>query len=738
MPQPPGEWVVPQELRDSAEMREAFLDDALRCLQEMEQVAMDTSGDAVARCQSFCRQLHTIKGAGASVGLHALAAYLHDVEEWLSEVAASGGEPDESLLLAAVDSVRRQTDVLNGHNQNTAADSSPAGDRPTPTSSPAGSFSSGGGEQSVRIRAARLDRLMDMLADLLSIRNRREARLDEMARFNEELGRCAGRLRRLGDETSDWNGAPQRRRAASREDSSGIPGGEPSGRGVLDEVASDIAAIARELADTFQPLADENAALSQFIRHFRQELIQLRRLPAAGLFQRLRRAIHDAARAENKQVEIRLEGEDTGIEQAIQERLFEPLLHMVRNAVSHGIESPRDRSRARKSPHGTVTLSASASASMLTITVSDDGKGLDYDALRRRGFERGLLAPGSSPSPAQLARLIFHPGFSTRDSASQVSGRGVGMDVVATTMDRMQGRIDVDSRAGAGTSVQLSIPLTTGIEHVMVFRAGGDLYALPMRAVHSADRHSAHGVPAAMVRFAAAMGNEIPVRAETAGIHTLMFDDRLGLEIDGIPGPSEVVVRPLPEMLRHHPLASGVVFSSSGESVLLLNAERARQWCERFHDQSCKVATADAPPSQEVSSPPLRRALVVDDSLSARLLLSRKLVERGFEVSQAGDGLAALESLRTRQFDFVFTDIDMPRMGGLELLGEIRQDESLDVVTLVVSSRPRKEVWKRAARNGAAGFLAKPVSSETLDNLLHGLEPEVTSSPPSAREGQNN
>ena len=725
-PQTPDSWSVPDHLQQNSELCEAFLDDANRCLTDMESVVLDggSFADDGERSREFCRQLHTLKGAAASVGLETLAGYLHEVEEWLDHTSADADRPlDDSLLLAAVDSVRRQTALLGGPDGDSGPDgpresaAAPVSSLPAPT---------GSGDQSVRVRAAQLDRLMGMLAELVVIRNRRETWVNDLLRCNDELGRCSNRIRRFSDNAEF---RPGRERSPGRGEpaTGGLAlGHEPSGKNALDEVASDVMAIAREMADTYQPLSDENAILSRFIRQFRQELMQLRRLPVAGLFQRLKRAIHDVARVEEKQVEIRVVGDDTGLEQSVQERLFEPLLHMVRNSVSHGIETPEVRVGNKKPETGTVTLEARATASMLTILVSDDGRGLDYEGLRRRGFERGLLAPGSNPGPGQLARLIFHPGFSTRDQASQVSGRGVGMDVVATTIDRMQGRIDVDSTAGGGTRIQLSIPLTTGIEHVMVYRAGGVLFALPMRSIQAADLITAED--AVIVPFSRSIGLPRDRQAARHADHTLMLDEGLGMQVDEVIGPDEVVVRPLPGMVRRHPLVCGVVKSASGETVLLLNADRTREWClagQHAADPDDPAATADLPDGPASPAPVTNRpvALVVDDSLTARMLLARKLTDRGFQVEEANDGLAALACMQKRRFEFLFTDLDMPRMGGLELLGEVSQLECGGLNSVVVTSRNKDEVWQRASGNGAVGYLSKPVSGESIDRLLDQLKP---------------
>jgi chemosensory pili system protein ChpA (sensor histidine kinase/response regulator) len=739
LPQAPTEWTIPAELKNCAELREAFLDDAQRCLADMEAIAMEAGsrGNHAEHSRAFCRQLHTIKGAAASVGLNPLARYAHEVEELLQDSAKSGAVAvDGQLLLSAVDSVRHQIMVLEGKEPLPATPAAPLvasapvkekkhkeESRPGPAARPSSdpASSSNGGDRSVRVRAQQLDRLMDMLAELVAMRNRRDARAGELKRLAEEMERCSVRLRRMGDPEMGIAGSAGSVRPGVGD--SPMRYMQHSGQNSLEELVFDIGLIASELQDWSRPLNEENAALTLFIRHFRQELIQLRRLPVSGLFQRLKRAIHDAARLESKQVEIRFEGEDTGLEQSLQDRLFEPLLHMVRNSVSHGIETPDVRLSAGKSAPGTITLGAQASASMLTITVSDDGNGLDYDAIRRRGFERGLLMPGTSPTKQQLAKLIFHPGFSTRDTASEVSGRGVGMDVVATTIDRLQGRIEVDSVAGAGTHVRLSIPLTTGIEHVMVFRAASQLFALPMRSIEAANRSP--GGSMRMVAIDEALGHAGP-RPNTGRLETLFLDDKLGLGVEKVVGPEEAVVRPLPEMLRRHPLVSGVVLTAGGEIVLLLNAERTREWCAGAADEIQRsgdrqvVAERHAGNPFPSETPP--RALVVDDSVSARLTTRRRLEQRGFMVKEAGDGMAALMCLKSENYDLVVTDIDMPRMDGLELVAEMIR-ANLDGVEIIVSSaREENDVTPRLNGHRIAGYLQKPVRPETFDELLRTLQ----------------
>ncbi len=716
-PASPASLSVSKELQEDVGLRDAYLDDANRCLASMEHVALDDSSDHQQRIILFCRELHTLKGASASVGLGELAAYLHELEEWLGEIHQKTPESiDEENLLSAIDSVRKQVGLVQPKDSqpNQANDASSSSQQ-----SPLGTSLSG--DSSVRVRASQLDKLMDMLAELVVIRNRRETQVNDLNQVNEEIGRCFSRLRQFNDRQFEVaRSMPNGKSARTRNGNGSLAlGFEPTSSNAIAEVSRDLAEISRSLAEVYKPIAEENQALSHFIRQFRQELMQLRRLPVSGLFGRLNRAARDAARAENKKIQLKFEGEDTGLEQSVQEKLFEPLLHMVRNSVSHGIEDAEVRSRNGKSEVGTVTLRAGATASLLAITVSDDGRGLDYAALRRRGFERGLLAQNRRPSRQELAKLIFHPGFSTRDEASEVSGRGIGMDVVATTIDRLHGRIEVDSQTGSGTTIRVLIPLTTGIEHAMVFRSAGKLFALPMRSIAGAAKGLHEQPDKQLASFASLMGLGNGIARSTQ--QTLMLDGQLGFRVDEVLGPEEVVVRALPALLQRHPMFAGVVLSGSGETVLLLNADRMAQLCQTNADPSETDPHETDLPAVAVKSDRAASVLIVDDSLSARRSLAKRLRGRGFEVVEANDGLDALGYLQSDQFEAVFTDLDMPRMGGLELLSEINQNESIKASVIVVSSRCQDDVWQRASENGAKAYLNKPVSEDSLAETLDQL-----------------
>lgn len=733
------------EMFADVDLRDAFLQDASRCLSAIELTVLESESNPRQgdHHRQICRELHTLKGASASVGLSELANYLHSVEATVEHHSQAGAPLDCDQMLGVVDTVRRHIAPPDNTHPPLAQHSPERGDaKPAePALSSAALLpetTNGEPPSSVRVRSSKLDRLMDMLAELVVLRNRRETQISELNLLNQELSQCALRLKQFSDQLCDYSKAlPMAEgKSTAAEFGSGYLGLELASSKAIGEVASDLNEISRGIRDFYRPIGEENVSLTHFIRQFRQEMMQLRRLPVSGLFQRLQRAARDAARAESKQVQIQFLGHQTAIEQSLQEQLYDPLLHIVRNAVSHGIEDSASRTARGKSPVGQLTLQISASANLLGVDVSDDGRGLDYDALRRRGYECGLLSPDRLPTHQELAKLIFHPGFSTRDSASEIAGRGVGMDVVATAIDRLHGRIEIDSAPGKGTTIRLSIPLRSGIEHAMVFRSGGQLFAVPMHSVSSVQNSAAPAsspdgnrnpsLERPCVSFARLAGSPISENQANPQLLVLDLDSgncgarvRVNLLVDEIVGGEEVVVRALPRSLKQHPFVGGVTLSGGGAIVLTIDPTRLGEICRpRLHES---VGLQPMPSATLGPTVAPKKVLVVDDSLSARMSLVKRLNRHGLDVVQASDGLQALECLRRDSFQLVMTDLDMPRLGGLELLGEIRQRRLLDTPVVVVSSRTEEILRNRAKRYGAEAYLNKPVTDESLTDLLEQL-----------------
>ena len=529
----------------------------------------------------------------------------------------------------------------------------------------------------------------------------------------------------------------------------------PAGPRRLTELVSDLQEATRSLRELYEPIAEENQAVSHFIRQFRQELVQLSRLPLTGLFRRLQRAAHEAARAEGKRVHVECAGGDIGVDRSLQERLYEPLLHIVRNAVSHGVEEEKKRTANGKQSLGTITLTARSGINLLVLEVRDDGQGLDYEAIRRRGVERGLLASHQAASPQELAQLIFQPGFSTRQTVGKVAGRGVGMDVVAETLHRLRGWIEIESVAGSGSCIRLHVPMRSTIEHAMVFRSHGQVFGIPLTYVHRAgnwreaagDTRSTTSPSGSEIQLPPIAFSQLffPEDPPAANAYAVVLEhreqsgaidrgpaaisssaglkakrQRIALLVDEIVGPEEVVVRPIPPLLRHLPYCSGVTLSGSGETMLLLDGQ---QLCDLAlarlrHDSPTDIQRHVLEPQGH--EPPV--VLAVDDSLSARRLLVKMLKQHGLRVQEATDGSNALEQFRAGRFAAVFSDVEMPRIDGFSLLERLKSDpQTASVPVVLVTSRDELELRQRAASGGAFACLTKPLSESSVSDVLSRL-----------------
>ncbi|MBC7967756.1 MAG: response regulator [Fuerstia sp.] len=743
LPIPPGEL----ESIDDPEMVAAYADDAQQCIAEMEAslLGLESGQDADVALRSFSRQLHTLKGASGTVGLSRLAKYLHDLESYIEKTA--GCQIDVDKLLDCIDAVRAQLSALgiSGVGVAAVAASSPkaVSEQPAPGQAPSPSVTPGNdNELFVRVEASRLERLMDLLAELVMLRNRRDTYVDSLRTIHRELNYCAARTRTL---TSTIEYTMPATTATTNASSLDVESERSTAKSrllsrTLDEVSKDTAELGRSLQEVFDPLSDDNSAVSHLIGQFRQELMELRRLPIGGLFQRLQRVVRDAAKSEGKLVEVVFEGQGARAERAVQERLFEPLLHLVRNAVSHGLDTPDGRLKTGKPAVGRITLAARSDAASLCIEVRDDGKGLNDEALESRGRELGLLPSGESVSRSQLWKLIFHPGFSTKSAVSEISGRGVGMDVVDSWVKRLRGRIDVESLPGQGTTIRLHIPLRSAVEHAMVVRAGGQLFALPMHTVSGTSdskqptRGRANSASDTQIISLSHIlgcksnqtvrGCSISLRSNSGTARTTQHRaDDLTIAVDAIVGVEEVVVRALPPLLQRNELFVGVTLSGRAETVLLLDVRKVIDLCqrtERRDDENTTPVPTDGASLKHANSQ--RCVLVVDDSVVVRRSVSRKLRAAGYEVREAANGREALVTLYAGGITAVVTDLDMPGMTGVELLQEIKRQKQFKAIPVtVLTSRDDESMLTEIRQLHPAAVLHKPVTDGTIKAILDSL-----------------
>lgn len=506
------------------------------------------------------------------------------------------------------------------------------------------------------------------------------------------------------------------------------------------ESVNDVATLQRSLQRTLQSTEDELAAQARVTRELQDDLLRTRMIEFESLADRLYRVVRQASKDTAKQVRLDIVGGAIEIDRGVLERMTGPFEHLLRNSVVHGIESPDARAAAGKDKSGAITITITQEGNEVGVEVRDDGAGLDLPRIRARAVERGLLAPDAQPGEAELAQLIFAPGFSTAESVTELAGRGVGMDVVRAEVDAMGGRVETATRPGQGTAFRLLLPLTTAVTQVVMLRCGELTVAVPSTLIEIVRRCKPEELDHAYATGTYAVGDDLvpfywlgallqaaPRAAAAAGrsqpvVVIRSAAQRVALHVDEVVGNQEVVVKNVGPQLSRLPGLAGVTLLPSGQVALIYNpvalATLYGPAAQRQQVADAPQAAHDAPAAAQAPTlAPL--VLVVDDSLTVRRVTQRLLVREGYRVALAKDGLDALERLAEERPAVLLSDIEMPRMDGFDLARNVRADAKLAGLPIVmITSRIAQKHRDYAASLGVDHYLGKPYAEEELLALV--------------------
>jgi two-component system sensor histidine kinase and response regulator WspE len=454
------------------------------------------------------------------------------------------------------------------------------------------------------------------------------------------------------------------------------------------------------------------------------EAITCRMRPFADGIQGFPRMVRNLAQSLGKQVRLEIVGETTQVDRDILVKLDAPLGHLLRNAIDHGIEPPAERVAAGKPAEGVLRLEAHHRAGALQVTVSDDGCGVDVERTRKAVVARNLINAGAAAalSESELLEFLFLPGFTMRDTVTDVSGRGVGLDVVQDMVKQARGTVRATSSKGQGTRFQLQLPVTLSVVRTLLADIGGEPYAFPLANIvrtvkltqgeiellEGRQHFDFEGQRIGLVAAHQVIGVE-GVAPTSSDVPVIVLGDhhhRYGLAVDRFLGERELVVQPLDPQLGKIKDVSAGALMEDGAPVLILDAEDLM----RSVDRLVSTGSLNAVDRQAAADDRRRRkrVLVVDDSLTVREVERKLLGNHGYDVEVAVDGMDGWNALRTGHFDLVVTDIDMPRMDGFELVALINKDPNLKVIpVMVVSYKDRDEDRRRGLEAGAAYYLTK-------------------------------
>ncbi|MCY1213285.1 Gliding motility regulatory protein [compost metagenome] len=446
--------------------------------------------------------------------------------------------------------------------------------------------------------------------------------------------------------------------------------------------------------------------------------------PFADVLAGQARMVRDLGRSLGKLVRLEVSGESAQVDRDVLERLEAPLTHLLRNAVDHGIESPQVRRRLGKSEEGVIRLHARHHAGMLLLELADDGAGVDLERLRDTVVARQFASPETAlrMTEEELLAFLFLPGFSMRDQVTEVSGRGVGLDAVQHMVRQLRGGVRMEQRSGQGATFHIEVPLTLSVVRSLVVEVGGEAYAFPLAHIERMTRlqsedivqlegrqHFWHegrhvGLVSASQILQCAEG-----KRDEHGIPVVLIRERdtcYGVAVERFLGERTLVVMPLdPRLGKVQDLSAGALLDD-GRPVLILDVEDLLKSVGKLLG-SGRLERVDRSGRQGAGAQ-RKRVLVVDDSLTVRELERKLLVGRGYEVAVAVDGMDGWNALRSEHFDLLITDIDMPRMDGIELVTLVRRDNRLrSVPVMVVSYKDREEDRRRGLDAGADYYLAK-------------------------------
>ncbi|MFZ2891469.1 chemotaxis protein CheW, partial [Sulfuricurvum sp.] len=468
-------------------------------------------------------------------------------------------------------------------------------------------------------------------------------------------------------------------------------------------------------------------------------VMKTRMLPIGKVFNKFPRMIRDLSRELNKKIELEITGEETELDKSIVEEIGDPLVHIIRNSCDHGIETPEVRLASGKEESGTIHLKAYHEGNHIVIQIIDDGKGLDADMLKQKSIEKGIVTEKEADTMTEKEAfgLIFRPGFSTAAQVTSVSGRGVGMDVVKTNIEKLNGMIDIDSEVGKGTSMKLKIPLTLAIIQALLVGVQEEYYAIPLASVLETVRISKDEIYTVESRSVMRLRDEVLSLVHIGDIFEVerVFDNsehayvvvlglaesKIGLIVDSLVGQEEIVIKSLGEYLKGIEGIAGATIRGDGGVTLIVDVAALMQMAKSVKSTVGQESAEAKGRSGAKNKSSDYKVMIVDDSKTDRTIMRKALEPMGITLIEATDGLEALNILKQGDhvFDAMLVDIEMPRMDGYTVASEIKKYSKYKNLPLIaVTSRTGKADRMRGVESGMVEYITKPYSPEYLMNVV--------------------
>jgi chemosensory pili system protein ChpA (sensor histidine kinase/response regulator) len=771
-----GEAAVDEDGAIDSELLDVFAQEAEEHLAAFGQtlVALDLHPESAEHIAEAKRTIHTLKGAAGALGYPVTAALCHSIEDLFGALDGRAVAPSREMLTLFFDSaealetlVRR---IAAGQGEDRALVAPLRGRYAvllgqaggTPQAEPAEAAPERPEEvraalpaRSVRVDIAHLDTLLNLVGELVINRTSQEQYLGRLGRTVAELGISVERLRRVGGQLESRYEVAELLRDESPRARLALVGPHEEEQDEFDvlemdrytelhrisreliEIAADINTASAEFDGLYDGFEQTLARQGRIATDLQDRMMEVRLIPLSTIAARLYRAARGVATQRGREVELTITGETIEIDKVLLEEITDPLLHLVRNAADHGIEAPEERRRRGKPTRGTIRLSAAREGNEAVIRVGDDGAGIALDRVLDKALARGIIRRRDGLTPDQILDLIFLPGFSTSATISDISGRGVGLDVVRTNVARLKGTLGVESEPSVGTTFTIRLPIMLAVTRALLVRSGAQTFAIPLPTVEQVAFFRKELVSTIgegelldlgdttypIIHLNRALG--IATNGEVApGARALIVGNaerRVALVVDEMIGQQEIVVKRLGRHLQAVAGVAGATILGNGQVVLILNILDLIG-ARRVIREAPPLPQPGRPQDIPQGGPSEKLALVVDDSLSVRRVLTRTLERDGWQVLGAKDGVEALEILSWARPQVAILDIEMPRMDGYELLGAIRGgSEHHDLPVAMLTSRAGEKHRRKALDLGASAYLIKPFEESALLRTLREL-----------------
>ena len=760
-----------------ADLAPIFVDEAMEILPEigdnLRQWQSEPTNSAMPK--ALMRQLHTVKGSARMAGAMRLGQVVHEME---SRIEAAAALP--RLPVSLIDDLQQQYDVaLNlfevirdpslassqAHIQQVVLPeqltlSTEAIESSTELVSVAAQGgvlakqSDGSAEaiavvQTVRVRADMLDRLVNEAGEVSITRSRLENQVgtirQSLADLTDNVSRLRAQLREIEIQAESQISA---RVANAKSDSQFDPlefdrftRSQELTR-MMAESVNDVATVQQNMLRSVNESMLDLARQGQITRDLQQDLMRVRMVQFSSVSERLYRVVRLASKELDKRVNLDLKGAAAEIDRSVLERMIAPLEHLLRNAVGHGIESRAARLSAGKSEAGEITVEIRQEGNEIAIILSDDGAGLNFGRIRERAESVGLIRAGQVASEAELAELIFMPGFTTAGEITTTAGRGVGMDVVRAETLALGGRIEIDTNMGVGTRFTLHLPLTLAVTQVVLMRVGEYRFSVPSVLVeqvmqlkpqalatayaNKAIEWQAREIPFQYMGSLLELTDTTPLAQRYSPVIVMRSGSHhIAVHIDNIIGNQEVVVKNVGPQLARLNGISGATVLGDGEIVLIMNPVQLSQAqvAQTLLRGNAKVPTlSDEQLEAAFATPPT--IMVVDDSLTVRKVTQRLLAREGYQVALAKDGVDGLRQLQDLMPDVMLVDIEMPRMDGFDFTRAVRADErTRHIPIIMITSRTADKHRNHAMSLGVNIYLGKPYADiELLEHIANFIQ----------------